>query len=191
MKKVNYESNKEAIEIIKGCFSEHDLSETGLSYAIEHVSDEVNVSGYIIVRTQEGGLFVPYGNVEVGLGYEQLTTDEIREASTEELISVLSDRMRKVELFKDLFEIEDDNSIKRYIQKGYRTISVVGNIVDVEAIILVSKDITNEMVEAELSRITKEMDEATPSRFYKMKVSDILNSLTFDYIELENIILSY
>ena len=92
----------------------YDLVETELElndieehYYVHHVSDTPGISGYIYVKVDEGVLQIPYGDVLVTQGREQLLVDKAEMVDELILLSVLGE----IKSFMDGF-------IKLFIGKG-------------------------------------------------------------------------
>ena len=83
--------------------SEHDLSELGVEYIIHHCSEEAEVSGYAVVKVEEGALLIPYHEVLPYDGYEQLVIDEARLIDGETLSLILDELQGRLDAFKKMF----------------------------------------------------------------------------------------
>lgn len=74
-----------------------------VEYVIHHTSDTPGISGYIYCKVSEGILSIPYGDIHVDNGYEQLLLDKVYIADSDELEEVFDEKLRLAQYTKDLF----------------------------------------------------------------------------------------
>lgn len=84
--------------------TEVGLSEADVPYYIHHVSDEVGVSGYALVKLEDGDVLIPYDNVYAAghKGYEQLNLTEIRDANDEVIDTIKTEIESNLKTFMRL-----------------------------------------------------------------------------------------
>lgn len=79
------------------------LSEITDDFAVENCSEEPGVSGYVFVKVEEGTMLIPYGNVLVDEGNEQLLLDDYRMVDSQVIEQTYNDMIWRANKFKEIF----------------------------------------------------------------------------------------
>lgn len=180
MDNMNYKTTSEVLTLIKGCSTESDLSETGLTYIMPDSSNEENIDGFVIVKTKESALSIPYSNVSGGYYSEELHVNDIRELTIDDIEVILSENQLRLKFLNNL--VSKKNAFIDVDSHKYEIVNIVDeDDLDVLTTILVLKkdnDITKTReIIADIKKEVTELDE--------WQVSDILERIPFDFIELE------